>query len=89
VLIEVATVLAQKAGKEIANKFLAMSMKSKDIEVLFAQDQFFLEVAIFFRKYPGKNLSFIDVALLYISQWYQVATFDNHLAGALKKFNAS
>jgi len=77
VLIEVATVLTQKAGKKIADEFLAMSMESKDIEILFVQDQFFLAVADFFRKCPGKKLSFIDMALLYISQWYHVATFDN------------
>lgn len=85
IIIETSSVLSQKAGKKIADTFLEMIMQSKDIEVLFAQDQFFVEVINFYRKHQEKRLSFIDFTLLYLSGSYQVITFDKVLQRAIRQ----
>lgn len=85
VIIEVSTVLSQKAGKETANKFFEMVMRSKDIEVLFADDQFFIETGELFKKSKERGLSFVDYSLLYLSRLYQVVTFDKNLQRVIKK----
>lgn len=85
VIIEVASVLSKKAGKELADKFLDMVLNSKDVEVLFSEDQFFLQVAEFFKKRKEKHLSFVDFSLLYLvlETSYLVITFDKQLLKAI------
>ncbi|MBI3335788.1 MAG: type II toxin-antitoxin system VapC family toxin [Candidatus Portnoybacteria bacterium] len=83
VILEVSSVLSRKAGKKIADGFLELVMNSKDIEVLFSQDQFFIEVVEFFKRRPEENLSFVDAALLYLSKSYQIITFDKSLQKAM------
>jgi len=87
IAIETSSVLSQKAGKRIADGFLELIMQSKDVEALFAEDQFFIEVIEFFKHGKEKRLSFIDVALLYLSRSYQIITFDKNLEKALKARN--
>lgn len=84
VVIEVSSVLSQKAGKRIANAFLEIIMQSKGVEVLFSEDQFFIEVVNFFKKRKEHNLSFVDFSLLYLSKSYQTITFDKNLQRAIK-----
>ena len=84
VIIEVASVLLQKAGKKTSDEFLGVVMNNEDIEVLYAQDQFFNEVVDIFRKSSMKTLSFIDFVLLYLARSYQVITFDKNLQKAIR-----
>jgi len=84
IVIEVSSVLSQKAGKRIANAFLEIITQSKDVDVLFSEDQFFIEVVNFFKKRKEHNLSFVDFSLLYLSKSYQIITFDKNLQRAIK-----
>lgn len=85
VIIEVSSVLSQKAGKKIANDFLEMIMQSKDVEVMFADDQFFMNAASVFKKHQDRKLSFIDYSLLYLSEFYEIVTFDKNLQRAIRE----
>lgn len=84
VVIEVSSVLSQKAGKKIADAFLVIITQSEDIEILFSEDQFFSEVIAFFQQRNEKHLSFIDFVLLYLSSSYFIITFDKKLQKAIK-----
>jgi len=84
VIVEVTSVLLQKAGKERANTFLEMVMHSNDVEVLFANEEFFLEVVKFVKKRPEKKLSFVDFSLLHLSASYELITFDKNLQKAVR-----
>lgn len=55
------------------------------MEVLFADEQFFLEVVEFVKKRPEKNLSFVDFVLLHLSaSSYKLITFDKNLQKATR-----
>jgi predicted nucleic acid-binding protein len=83
VILEVCSVLLAKVGKKTANLFLEIIMDNQDIEVLFSNKIFFLELVEYFKNILRKNLSFVDIALLYLSNSYEVATFDNKLKRAI------
>lgn len=84
VIIEVSSVLLQKAGQKTADGFLDLVMNNKDVEVIYAQDQFFNEVVSFFRESATKQLSFIDMSLLHASKLYEIVTFDKNLQKAMR-----
>lgn len=85
VIIEVSTVLIQKAGRKISAVFLEMLMQNKDIHVLFSDDQFFMDVVYFLKSRPEEKLSFVDFTLLYLSRSYDIITFDRNLQKAIEK----
>lgn len=85
ILIEVSTVLAQRANKKIADLFLDRVLHNDDILILYSSPKFFDAVVKLFQTNGGKQLSFIDTALVYLSRWYSVITFDKALEKAIRK----
>jgi len=84
VLLETCTLLLTKAGPAAAEKFLAYSLDSADVTILYSSPDFFHETAHFFRRLKNKKLSFVDVSLLMLSESHKVVTFDRALVNAIK-----
>jgi predicted nucleic acid-binding protein len=79
IILEVATVLAMRADKQIADAFIDLVMKNQDIKVLSSSKIFFNKTLGHFLKYKKSNLSFVDISLLALSKNYQVFTLDKEL----------
>lgn len=87
VLLEVATILAQKIGKDIANQFMQMAMANEDAEILFSSKEFLESVADFYVSQKNEKLSFVDYSLLYISSQTKIITFDRILEKEIQKLS--
>lgn len=85
VLIEVATILAQKAGMEVARTFVEMVFDNRDCMVLVTDESFCRTVATAFVGEEKPGLSFVDMSLVVLAKRYETITFDVHLARRLKK----
>ncbi len=85
VLIEVATILAQKAGMEVARTFVEMVFDNRDCIVLVTDEPFCRSVANAFVREEKAGLSFVDMSLVVLAKKYATITFDSQLAGRLKK----
>ncbi|MBI2098620.1 MAG: type II toxin-antitoxin system VapC family toxin [Candidatus Wildermuthbacteria bacterium] len=84
VILEVTTVLAQKAGKSFADSFLQKVYANRDIQIIVSSGQFLDELVSFYLSSSTKNLSFVDYALLFLSRRMKILTFDKNLEKALK-----
>jgi predicted nucleic acid-binding protein len=82
IILEVATILKQKKGNELANTFLSF-VAELDIPVVMS-GEFYTGTKNLFQSLKEKHLSFVDVSLLYLSKKYTVATLDKHLKKVLK-----
>lgn len=85
VLLEVTTVLSQKAGKSLADAFLQKVATNRDVQVLSSSQQFLDEVIRLYLSRTNEKLSFVDYALLYLSSKMNVVTFDKDLKKELTK----
>lgn len=85
ILVETLNVLTQKAGKEIADKFLSMVFSSDQIEIGFSSKNFLMRIVQSFLTNKNAKLSFVDQGLLYLSQFHKVITFDKNLNKNLAK----
>lgn len=86
IILEVSSILALKAGKNIADKFLEFILNNNNIKVLLSSNDFFYNTVENFIKTESKKLSFVDISLLYLSNTCQIITFDKDLAKIIKKF---
>ncbi|MCD6149611.1 PIN domain-containing protein [bacterium] len=84
IVTEIASILCFKAGKEVANDFIKNIIDNKDIKILLSNKLFFSNVIDNFVNLDGHKLSFIDMAILYLSKTYEVITFDKNLGKAIK-----
>lgn len=85
VILETATLLAQKVNKEAADEFINNAINNKDIEILPSFGAFFNEIINFYLAGRNGELSFVDYSLLYLSQRMEIITFDKVLKRELKK----
>lgn len=85
VLLEVITILAQKMGKDTADKFLQMARASKDVDILPSSKEFLDGVIRLYLSRTNGKLSFVDYALLHLSSKTNVVTFDKDLKKELAK----
>lgn len=85
VILEVSTILAQRASKQIANQFLDFALDNENIAVLFANRELFDNTVAAFQQQRSKRLSFVDTALVALAKEHQVITFDKALNRALKQ----
>lgn len=85
VILEVSSVLLFKVNKGVANKFIEIVLNNKDIEILFSDKDFFQGTLGCFQNEKTGKLSFIDVSFLYLSNFYNVFTFDKKLEEAIRK----
>ncbi len=86
ILLEVATVLLFKEGKEIASRAIDILVKNKDIEFIRLTNDELQETIKRFQK-QNKNLSFVDISLLVLedSRGMNICTFDKKLLKESKK----
>ena len=85
VVVEVCTVLKQKGHKALADVFLKKTLENPDIQLSTSTPEFFGRVLDAFYQNDFRHLSFVDVSLLVLSQYYRVYTLDKKLAAAIKK----
>ncbi len=84
-ILETASILSRKSGKANAEVFLDNVFENDAITILYSHQGFFAGTVESFRKNKNKNLSFVDISLLYLSSKYEVITFDKELEKAIKK----
>ena len=84
VILEVATVLSQKAGKSFADLFLQKVFANRGIRVIASSQQFLEEVVQFYLSQTKERLSFVDYTLVFLSRRMKVLTFDKNLERTLK-----
>lgn len=85
VVVEVCTVLKQKRRKALADIFIKKILENPDIQLSTSTPEFFGRVLTAFYRNDFHHLSFVDVSLLVLSQYYRVYTFDKKLATTIKK----
>lgn len=85
VIVETTTILAQRASKQTADRFLEYVLDNRDVTVLFAYRELFDQAVLAFQRQRSKRLSFVDTALLTLANEYKVITFDTALARAIKQ----
>ncbi|MFB6225826.1 MAG: type II toxin-antitoxin system VapC family toxin [Candidatus Paceibacteria bacterium] len=84
VLEETVSILLQIESKQKAEKFIDYVLKNENI-TLFVVDKNFLQGLFnFFFKSENEKLSFTDYVLFYLSEEYEVITFDQELQQAIK-----
>lgn len=86
IILEVSSVLAIKAGKNIADKFIEFVLDNSDIQLLLSNNNFFHDTIRLFVKMRNDKLSFVDVSLLNLSNVYNIITFDQNLEESISKF---
>ncbi|MBI4599763.1 PIN domain-containing protein [Candidatus Uhrbacteria bacterium] len=85
VLLEVATILAKKAGMGHAKRFVEMIFDNRDCSILVTDELFCHSTARAYIKEDKAELSFVDMSLIVLAAHHQVVTFDTHLARRLKR----
>ena len=85
IVVETCTVLNRVANKEVVIKFLDRTMNNRDIRVAPTSRQLFYQLIDFYTNHDHHQLSFIDVSLLFLSQYHTVHTFDKKLKRAIEK----
>jgi predicted nucleic acid-binding protein len=79
IIIEVATVLAMRVDKNIADDFIRFVTDNTDIQVLSSSENFLSKSIEYFFEYKDNDLSFVDISLLALSKNYELYTFDKEL----------
>ncbi len=85
VLLEVCTVLEKRKDKKTAHRFLDFVLDNREVTLLSSSQSFFQGSLHLFCNDSPNGLSFVDISLLYLSQFHPVLTFDKKLAAAIKK----
>lgn len=87
VVVEVSSILRFNAGEKISNMFLDGIFDNENIDILPSDENFFNSVVENFKNCENKKLSFVDTALLCLSESYNIITFDKDLQKAINKNN--
>lgn len=87
VVVEVSSILRFNAGEKISNMFLDSIFDNENTGILPSDENFFNSVVENFKNYENRRLSFVDTALLCLSESYDVITFDKDLQKAIKRNN--
>lgn len=85
ILIETCSVLKKRKHHQVAIQFLDRVLNNADIKFFYSSASLLKETVSLFSSQNLTNLSFIDVSLLFLSQYYTVITFDKKLESAIKK----
>ncbi len=81
-LLEIVTVLKQVRGYKFAQKFIRQVV---DADISFLESKnFYPQTLLLFQSLKENKLSFVDVSLLYLSEEYEVKTFDKDLQKMIK-----
>lgn len=79
IIIEVTTVLLQKASKHIADNFIEFVQNSVNINIIYSSQILFDKYLDFFKDNNFLKLSFVDQSLVFLSKDFNVITFDKEL----------
>ena len=83
-VLETASILSLKRGKQTAADFLAHIEDNADVTVVLSSPVFFDETIKLFQEIKSQKLSFVDVSLLLLSESHDIVTFDKALARAIE-----
>lgn len=86
IILEICSILLIKVNKLSADNFLNFVLNNQNIKILYSDVVFFTKLVSFFKNQTSKQLSFVDIALLYLSKSYPVITFDKKLEKAILLF---
>ena len=82
-LLEIVTVLKQIQGYEFSQNFI---QHIENIPFLESKN-FYAQTLALFQSLKENKLSFVDVSLLYLSQNYEIETFDKELQKMIQQNN--
>lgn len=82
---EICSVLALRAGKQIADRFLDFISDNSSLEIILSDKELFLGSIGVFQKMKTNKLSFVDCSLIYLADFYKILTFDKLLKKTIKK----
>lgn len=85
ILLEVSSILLFKIGKRIVGDFIASFLRTSRVSLLYSSQKLCDTTLILFYEQAEKKLSFVDCALLSLSQTYRVITFDEKLQTKIKE----
>ena len=85
IILEICSVLAIRASKNVSDKFIKVFLYNQDIQILLSNEKLFINTLKRFLDKTSKKLSFVDAALLHLSKSYEIITFDLNLQKAIKK----
>ena len=83
-VLETATILTLKCGKETAIRFLTHIGDNADVTVVLSTPVFYDGTVRLFQEISDKKLSFVDMSLLVLSEFHDVITFDKALVRAIE-----
>ncbi len=83
VLLETLSIIQMRVGKKYANNFLKFA--KSEYAIILESTMYFKQTLDIFPNYD-KKLSFVDLALVYLSKYYEVITFDKNLQKAIKDY---
>ncbi len=84
VLIETATVLAKRQGKEVTAKFILALVNNRDVILFPVSKEVLTHITKRYLTLIDKNPSFVDVALIHASEEHEIITFDKDLDKEIK-----
>ncbi len=84
IILEVSTILLQKASKDIANSFVEFVQDAININIIYSQELLFDKYLEFFKNNNYLKLSFVDQSLVFLSKDFEIITFDKELLKVLK-----
>jgi predicted nucleic acid-binding protein len=84
-VVEICSVLSLRVSKKMADKFLDFSLNNNETELLLSDEMLFSGSAEVFEKTKTGKLSFVDCSLVYLSNFYEVLTFDKLLQKEIGK----
>ncbi|MFH1522473.1 MAG: PIN domain-containing protein [Patescibacteria group bacterium] len=79
IILEVCSILTLRASKKIAEAFLEIAIYNKNVKIVLSDDSLFKNTLKLFVQYKGNKLSFVDLALVYMSKTDKIVTFDKNL----------
>lgn len=80
IMSEASTVLSQNVSKKSADDFIEKSIFNDEIELLVFNEFDFQKILKTFLKIKNEKLSFVDISLVFLSNEYEIKTFDKELS---------
>lgn len=84
VIVEVCNVVAAKVGQPSVRAFLKAISEHERFAVLFAGVELYSAVSSLFIEREWSGLSFVDVALVFLTQEHKLITFDRELEACIR-----
>lgn len=83
--VEICSVLSMRVNKKTANAFIDFVSDNNDINIFLSDEAYFAGSTKIFQEMKTGKLSFVDCSLLYLSDFYDVLTFDKLLQKEIER----